>query len=276
MNYKYNEEEYGKLISEKGFQTNHLRYELLVFVKYLKHTGKTKKEIEKELYDFCEKYIPSFNKVLYYKIIDGAIKNGTKKKNKLIVVKSIDVLVKEVEYIDALEVDHEHKKLLLTFLVKKKISQEISKIINNNADLSVYFGGGKKKYNEAFKCANIEGKYKINDMINHLVRQGILESTSNNSGDVVLKYVKDMNEKDKRTEVYDSIKDFDNIGMLFDYYKQINNVKKCEYCGGFYKSKSNRAKYCKTCRQEIEKANATERKRKQRSKCHDLENPENR
>ena len=46
--------------------------------------------------------------------------------------------------------------------------------------------------------------------------------------------------------------------------------KKCVLCGGYYLSKSNRAKYCHDCSILMKRAKATERKRKQRQNCHAL------
>jgi predicted RNA-binding Zn-ribbon protein involved in translation (DUF1610 family) len=48
------------------------------------------------------------------------------------------------------------------------------------------------------------------------------------------------------------------------------DMKKCVLCGGSYLPKSNRAKYCPDCAAHMKRAKATERKRRQRQKCHVL------
>ena len=48
------------------------------------------------------------------------------------------------------------------------------------------------------------------------------------------------------------------------------DMKKCVLCGGLYLPKSNRAKYCPDCAAHMKRAKATERKRRQRQKCHAL------
>ena len=48
------------------------------------------------------------------------------------------------------------------------------------------------------------------------------------------------------------------------------DLKKCVLCGGYYLPKSNRAKYCPECAVRTKRTKATERKRKQRQKCHAL------
>lgn len=280
MNYKYNEKEYGRIIKEKGFQSKFLRYELVVLVKYLKQIENlTKKETEEFLYEFCEKYIENFNKVIYYKTIDGAIRDGRKRKNKLIVVESISITNKELNYIDSLDLDQQYKKLLLSFLVKRKISYEINKLSNDESELSAYFNGTKKTFREIFKHADISVRgYKIDEMINELVKKDIIESIIN--GDIVLSYMYDIYKtknkieakKDNLTQeikkikrkhiiyeldekdIFYKLKDFNNIGYVFDYYKGENRVKKCEECGELIKAKSKKPpKYCKECAKKKQK-----------------------
>lgn len=278
MNYKYNEKLYGEVLYKSGFQTNYTKSELVILVKYLKQIkGLSKKDTEKFIYEFCEKYLEGFNKVQYFKVIDSAIQKGRRKDNNLIVIENIPILKSELEYIDGLEIEHEYKKLLLAFIVHKKINLEIHRLIDEDAKLSAYFGGSNKKYREIFKTANISNKYKVNDMINELVNKGIIKSII--KGDILLDYMysiyytteKEVEIKNKITheankeirktilydvreeDIYESITNFDNIGYIFDYYKGTNKVKRCENCGDYIKQKSNKTKYCDRCKKEIRK-----------------------
>lgn len=54
-----------------------------MLVKYLKHKGYSKSSTEAFLYDFCRKHITGFNEVKYYKVIDGAIRDGRKKEKSI-------------------------------------------------------------------------------------------------------------------------------------------------------------------------------------------------
>ncbi len=251
MKYKYNEREYGEAIFNNGLQSDFVRYELVVLVKYLKSLGYKKKDTEVFLYDFCGKNIEGFNEVKYYKVIDGAIRDGRKRDNKLIEVKEILLMKNEMEYIDNLEVDHEYKKLLLGFLVRKKISLAINKINNDEATLSNYFGGGKKGFREVFQMSNIKAGYKVDEIITGLVKKGIVISVI--KGDIVLDYINKIPIGD---EIYEVIKDFDNIGWAFDYYKGVNKIIKCDnfdVCGKFIKQTINNKKYCEDCSKEKQK-----------------------
>jgi hypothetical protein len=259
MEYKYNEREYAKIIHKEGFQTRFIKYELVILVKYLKELGRNKKDTEKEVYDFCEKYIEKFNKIKYYKIIDGAIRDGRKRNNKLIVLDSIMIMNSELQLIDSLDVEYEYKKLLLAMLVSKKISFELAKIQpeqkKEEKKLSLFVGGSTKKFKEIFKLANItskyesEGKfytYKVDDMINVLVQKNLVNSLENNSGLIYLECLKDIKHDG---EIFYELKnkDFDNIGYVFDYYKRENKIKLCSECGSLFKQKSNKQKYCTEC-----------------------------
>ena len=50
-----------------------------------------------------------------------------------------------------------------------------------------------------------------------------------------------------------------------------DRMKRCVICGNFYLPKSNRAKYCQKCAENMKRIKATERKQKQRQRCHALE-----
>ena len=49
------------------------------------------------------------------------------------------------------------------------------------------------------------------------------------------------------------------------------DAKKCIVCGGLFLPSSNRAKYCPDCVARMKRIKATQRKRKQRQKCHALD-----
>lgn len=267
MEYKYNEREYAKKIYEEGFQTRFIKYELVILVKYLKELGRTKKDTEIELYSFCEKYINKFNKIKYYKVIDGAIRDGRKRNNKLIVLDSIVIMKSELEHIDSLDVGYEYKKLLFAMLVSKKISFALAKIQpekkEEEKNLSLFIGGSTKKFKELFKLANITSKYevdgkyytyKVDNMINELVKKELVSSLDNHSGLIYLDCLKDI-EQDGEIFYELKNKDFDKIGYIFDYYKGENKIKMCEVCGSLFKQKSNKQKYCVDCSKQIKLEN---------------------
>jgi hypothetical protein len=291
VDFKYNEELYGEKIFTEGFQTNYTSSELVILVKYLKEVKQyRRKDTEKFLYEFCKKYIEGFNEINYFKVIDRAIKMGRKKDNKLIVIKNIPIFKEELKYIDNLHISHEHKKLLLSFLVNKKIRLEIRNINNDekSKEIIAYFEGDKKRYGSLFRSSNVNNKYKINEMIHELVNEKIIQSIIN--GGIVLEFLYDIYEtweenievrnkitgkveKQKRKhiiydtqkyELYELIKDFDNIGYVFDYYKGENKIKKCQCCGKYIKQNGRVQKYCNECAKEkIKERDRTRKKNKE-------------
>ena len=80
MDYKYNELEYAKLIYDKGFQTKHIPTELRLLAVYMRDILEMKpKERREELYKYCEVNIPNYNKAKYFKTINRALQQATKK-----------------------------------------------------------------------------------------------------------------------------------------------------------------------------------------------------
>ena len=216
------------------------------------------------MYEFCKKNIEGFNEVKYYKTIDSAIRDGRKKNNKLIVVKYIPVTFKEMSYIDNLDIDSNEKKVILSLFVKKKIAYEINKIQKGDkAKLSVYFNGTKRTLNEIFRISNISTKCKINDIIYSLVKKNIIESVI--KGDIILSFIYDIydfiesNGKKniiydiKQEDIFHKIKDFTNIGNVYDYYKRDNRIIKCARCGVLIRRKisQKRIKYCRNCAKKV-------------------------
>lgn len=266
MEYKYNEKEYAKKIFKDGFQTKFIKYELLVLVKHLKEEGYTKKQTEEYVYKFCEKYIEGYNKVKFYKTIDKAIMEGRKKDNKLIVINDIEILKIEMEYIDSLDINLDYKKILLAFLVNKKISNKIRQINAEDEEikLSVYFEGNKKKYSDIYRQSKTKEKYDINLVIADLIKKELVIPIK--EGDIVLSYIEQIPklEESRISDIFYKLqpKNFEDVGWVFDYYKEINNIKVCENCGSLIKTNNNKMKYCKDCADKTELENHRERNKK--------------
>jgi len=261
MQYKCNELEYAKKIYEDGFQSNFVRYELVVLAKYLKTLEYSKRETVEFIYKFCEQHIEGFNEVKYYKIIDKAIEDGRKKNNNLIVINSIDIMESELKYIDSLDIDDDYKKILLSFLVNKKISNAIARINYEDKEMSVYFNGTKKKYSEIYKQSKTKRKYDINLVIAELIKKQLIISIK--KGDIVLSFIENIPKVDSDNVFLKLTPDnFEDAGFLFDYYKGDKKIKFCSECGKLIKTTNNKTKYCNECGDEKERIRKREWKRK--------------
>jgi len=281
MNYKYNEIEYAKEIYEHGFQTDFIKYELVLLVKYLKQKKNMKlKDTIDFVYNFCKKYIKNYNEILFYKTIDNAIKKGRKRNNQLIEIKSIPIYTCELEYIDSINIEEDYKKILLSFLMNKKLSHKIMQINNKdiNKNISVYFNGTMKKYNKILKMSNLKKKHDINLVINKLImfndKKGDKIIVPLVKGNIILQYINNI-KYTKNNEIFYNmpILGLDNVGYIYDYYKKNLNIKKCEKCEILIKTRNNKTKYCTRCAKEIKLeqtrgiARESMRKLRQKRKC---------
>lgn len=254
MDYKYNELEYAKLIYDKGFQTKHIPTELRLLAVYMRDILEMKpKERREELYKYCEVNIPNYNKAKYFKTINRALQQATKKTNKLITIKEINIYQNEVDYINSIQLTDNHKKVLLALLVHKKLSKIVYNIKNaDNPDKKdynmVFFNGGIKIYNNIKKISNIPTSIKLNeDIIHDFLNYRLNDAdekylvTSLHNGLIILNFIDELSESG---DVAITIKNFNNVGWYLDYYNNVKNIKLCKHCNQPFKQTKNDILYC--------------------------------
>jgi len=246
IEYKYNEKKYAEEILKKGFLTDYHLYELKILVKYFKSLGKKPKERKELIYQFCEKKVQDFNRVKYFKKINSALSYGSKKEAQLIIIERIQVTDSEIEYINNLDLDEIHKKVLFSLLVQNKIIKEISNIKYGNSSDYNFFGGKNRYYKEIHQISKIPAKYKIHNIINDLSNAGLIEVRYR--GRINLLFVEQIPLSDN---VVIEIDTFDNIGHWFSWYNGNKKIIKCDKCGKLIKQTSNRRQYCHSCWRKI-------------------------
>jgi hypothetical protein len=248
IEFKYNEEKYAEVLLEKGFQTKYFNYELRILAKYYKYKGHKAKKRKELLYEFCEKFIPNFNKVKYFTKINSALRHGSKRDNQLLIINEIPITDEEVEYINGLEIDCMYKKVLFTLLVQNKIKKEICTLTYGKASEFNYFGGKNQKYQEIQQISKISSKYKINSIINYLDEKQLIEIRTR--GKVNLLFIDKIPISDN---VVMNITTFDNIGYYLDWYNGDKKISSCIDCGKLIYAINNKIKYCKTCSKKHKK-----------------------
>lgn len=252
--FQYKERTYAKEILSKGFTSKHIKYELQLLVKYYKELGHKPKERKELIYNFCEKYLEGFDRVIHFKLINSILNHGSNRKNILVEIDSIDITVDEFAYIDNLDIDHEHKKVVFTLLVLDKLNKKYHEIRNELQNNEHYFGGSQK-YKELISSSKVSLKKNnlIHNTIGKLGEKGIVQITGNSS--IKLSFVYEIPES---VDVSISIKTFDSIGYYYDLHTGENKIKKCENCEIPIKVTNNKSKYCNDCAKEINRLKTLE------------------
>lgn len=249
--YILDEEAHAKEMLQKGFLSKYHNAEMVILVKYYKSIGTKPKQRKELLYEFCEQNIPEFNKVLFFRSINIALRKGGTKKNKLIVIKSILITDKEIEYINNLELDYMYKKLAFGLLVKNKITKEISKIYTDEALTNIpkfnYFGKGRHDYQQLREMSKIPNNCNVNIMIQHLAIKEIV--TTKNRGKIDLSFI---NKIEYSENIAITVFDFNNVGSYFDLYNKDKTVAQCagNDCIKIIKLTAHNKKYCEVCWRE--------------------------
>ena len=250
IQYRYNELKYAEKILKDGFMTHYHRYELKILVKYYKEIQNKKASERKELvYAFCQEHIEKFNRVKYFRIINSALLYGSKRLSKLITIESIPITENEIKYINGLELDEIHKKILFTFIVKNKLNKEMSKQIYGKSSEYNFFGGKNESYKEVFEMSKLSNSLNINNIVNTLSNNGYVDVV--NRGRINLLFIEniDVSEIDK---IVMNITNFDNVGYYFDWYNGNDKFIRCENvgCEEVIKKTNGNMKYCTDCAKE--------------------------
>lgn len=242
--YKYNEEEYAKIIESKGFLTQYHTYELTLLVKYWKKKGIKPKERKEKIYEFCKKHIEKFNEVKYFRKINYVLNKGNRKDNPLIIINNIPITDNEFKYINKSNIEYDYKKILFSLLVSMKIKKEILRQKYGNQSDFYFIGGTQKIFDEIFEMSKLPNNiYEINSIINMFENLGYVDVRT--KGKINLLF---MNEIEKSDVIVFEIITFDNIIYYFDFYNGDEKIIKCIDCGTFIKqSKNKHKKYCKIC-----------------------------
>jgi hypothetical protein len=271
--FRYNEKEYAELILKNGFLTQYHRYELKILVKYFKEElGEKASERKKLIYEFCENNIVNFNRVKYFKMINSALAYGSKRINKLILINSIPIVDKEIEYINGLELDDTHKKIMFTLLVKIKLNKEISKQISGESSKYNFFGGKNESYKEIFDMSKLSSEYNINSLINDLSNSRYVEVRTR--GKINLLFIDNIKFSDNDKIIF-NVSNFDNVGYYFEWFNGNDKFIKCgnNGCEEIIKKTNGNMKYCINCATEKEKTRKREWKRQNSSEAEKPCNP---
>lgn len=178
---------------------------------------------------------------------------GSKRNNKLVTIEKINIYQNEIDYINSLDIKYDYKKILFAFLVQKKLNKVMCETRNHKEYKSIYFKGGKRKYQHIKSMANVSNNIKINDDFINDVSQGespIIKSL--NAGLISLEF---LNNCHQNGNVAIEVKNYEDVGWYFDYYNCVDKIVLCKQCGRPFKQKHGNEEYCDDCKgyQEIKK-----------------------
>lgn len=248
MNKYFKEKEYIEGLLKNSKLDSGIRSDLKILAKYYKHLGQDKVDVEKSLYEFCEKKCKGwFNKVRHYKMIDNAVTYAFKDDSVLIQIESIEVTKKEMKFIESLKYEELDKKIVFSILVINKLNNTRTKMRGNDF-ISNYFGGsGEYSYKSLMDTLNekLTRTYRekgIHKTIKRFNDDGLTRTTNRLSLELLF-----LSQIDEDNEIALEVNDFATIGLAYELYYGSKKVKKCTECGKLIPNKNNKTKYCEPC-----------------------------
>lgn len=252
MNKYFKEKEYIEGLLKKSKLDGGIRSDLKILAKYYKHLGKDNENVEKSLYEFCEKKCNGwFNKVRHYKMIDNAVTYAFKEDSVLIQIESIEIMEKELEFIESLKYEELEKKIIFSLLVINKLNNTRAKMRGFDSKNKYFGGSGEYSYKSLMDTLNekITRTYRekgIHKTIKLFNDDGLTRTTNRLSLELLFL---DMIEDDDKTIL--KVMDFDNIGLAFEFYYGSKKVKACTECGKLIRITNGNKKYCDLCSTKV-------------------------
>ena len=256
MNKYFKEKEYIEGLLKKNKLDSGIRSDLKILAKYYKHLGQDNENVEKSLYDFCEKKCNGwFNKVRHYKMIDNAVTYAFKDDSVLIQIESIEVTKKEMEFIESLKYEELEKKIIFSLLVINKLNNTRSKMRGFDSKNKYFGGSGEYSYKSLMDTLNekITRTYRekgIHKTIKQFNDDELTRTTNRLSLELLFL---DIIEKDDEMAL--EVMDFDNIGLTYEFYYGSKKVKKCEMCGKLIRITTGNKTKCIQCQSKVTQEN---------------------
>jgi|GEM_PF-2805082 len=252
MNKYFKEKEYIEELLKKSKLDSGIRSDLKILAKYYKHIGQDKINVEKSLYEFCEKKCKGwFNKVRHYKMIDNAVAYAFKDDSVLIQIESIEVTKNEMKFIESLEYEELDKKIIFSLIVINKLNNTRTKMRGNDFKSNYFGGSGEYSYKSLMDTLNekLTRTYRekgIHKTIKQFNDDGLTRTTNRLS--LELLFLKEIGDDDV---VVLEVIDFDNIGLSYEFYYGSKKVKDCSECGKLIRVTNGNKKYCNACSTKV-------------------------
>ena len=243
----YRQKEQAQKIFGHGFQTNsnagHGR-ELKLLAVYLRDECNMKpREIWDYLIKFCEAHVSDYHYRAYYRLIDVACKYAGNKQNVLIQVDSLPVSYNEMAYIESLDIPYDHKKIMFSILMIKKLDKACYEQRHEEEYKMGYLSADDDKLRFLKKVSGV----KLNipkEVLFEWREKGLIQVSY--AGYILSFMDQMMHYQEELPEVIVmNIRHFDCFGAYWDLMFKGEKMTSCKVCGRpIWKTKANVC-YCK-------------------------------
>ena len=235
----FDEKEYALKILKSGFKDFMSFRDLLILAKYWRYEGRSSYQVRKDMIDFCRKYNPSFNNIMFRDRMDKILRYS--KKSKLRTWEDILVFQQEIDAIRSIK-DYKSEKTLFCMLVVSKIFRSKN---SNKFYVNASFG-------KMLTLAKVNGsKQDRMALLKKLNDSGLIRTTLGGSFEIMFAIV------DGKT-VATTVENIEKVLTFYPVY--------CSECGERLKKKLPKHTFCKECYKEYRKNEVRKNVEKHRSK----------
>jgi len=194
-------------------------------------------------------------------MIDNAVNYSLKEDSILIQIESIPITKNEMNFIESLEYEELDKKIIFSLLVINKLNNERLKLRGINTKNNYFGGSGEYSYKSLMDTLNekLTRTYRekgIHKTIKQFNDNGLTRTTNKLSLELLF-----LNKINEDNETVLKVKDFDNIGLAYEYYYGSKKIKRCTECDKLIKISNNNHHLCSECKKiEWRKYNALKQK----------------
>lgn len=241
--YMYRQLTYAKLIFEKGFQSNHLQYELKLLALYLRDCLDMKPKARKAaLHTFCRQWIPSYSYRGWYQVINRAMNYSSGRKHVLLECPSVTMYKSEVEYIDGLDISENGKRTVWAIMAQKKLDKASYEAQHGGEYQIFAYGNKQKRINGLKRVAGLKSVKDMGlDVFQELVEAGLVEIMACKGDPIKLNFAEKIA---LEGEMAVEITDYEQLGSYWEWLHGDSKVGLCKVCGTPYRKTRGNREYC--------------------------------
>lgn len=250
---KYHQRTYAQMICARGFQSpKQWAYELRLLAMLYKEQGQKPQEIAESLLAFCLKQYPQTPERHWLVAIGKAVKFSQKKGNVLVECPRIDMYLDEVDFIDKQNLSDGAKRILFAIMVQKKLDK-ICYEIRREAPYVIFTYANNERMRKLKRVAKLPKGYAVADGLRELMAAGLIEIVHCKGTPFKLNFVEKFAFEGSLAV---GIVDYDALGAYWDWLHCSAQVGICVTCWKTFSSRAQNRCYCEE-HQGYQKSGAT-------------------